>query len=227
MTFAVASPLYHFSDSRFYYFKQIIDFSPPPVTFAFTFELFFVLYTPPTVELTITFEFTAVLRVGFVLDSKGIREAVEQEAPFKALNSFALKDTFDGVDEAMITLTASVTISVDVSAVIVKVGVSGKITFLVTVDLYDPYPEKSGGLVRPFELLTSGSNPLKWFEFGIQIFITISLYIKVGLFILGSVKGMCFSRVEPIPLISQFSHFCFSTVSRSLYTSTKSASNST
>ncbi len=72
-------------------------------------------------KLTITFEFSAVLRVGFVLDSKGIREAVEQEKPIKALNSFALKDTFDGVDEAMITLTASVTVSVDVSAVIVKV----------------------------------------------------------------------------------------------------------
>ncbi len=134
-------------------------------------------------ELTITFEFTAVLRVGFVLDSKGIREAVEQEEPIKALNSFALKDTFDGVDEAMITLTASVTVSVDVSAVIVKVGVSGAITFIVTVDLYDPFPETSGGLVRPFELLTSGSNPLEWFEFGIQIFITISLYIKIGLFL--------------------------------------------
>ncbi|GAX18396.1 hypothetical protein FisN_2Lh003 [Fistulifera solaris] len=162
---------------------QIVDFTPDPVTFAFTFELFFVLYTPPTVELAITFEFTAVLRVGFVLDSKGIREAVEQEEPIKALNSFALKDTFDGVDEAMITLTASVTISVDVSAVIIKVGVSGAITFIVTVDLYDPYPEKSGGLVRPFELLTSGSNPLEWFEFGIQIFITITLYVKIGLFL--------------------------------------------
>ena len=85
----------------------------------------------------------------------------------------------------MITLTASVTISVDVSAVIVKIGVSGKITFIVTVDLYDPFPAKSGGLVRPYELLTSGSNPLEWFEFGIQIFITITLYIKIGLFILG------------------------------------------
>ena len=120
------------------------------------------------------------------------------------------RDTFDGVDEAMITLTASVTISVDVSAVIVKVGVSGKITFLVTVDLYDPYPEKSGGLVRPFELLTSGSNPLEWFEFGIQIFITITLYIKIGLFIFGSVKGTCvFACVEPIPLIPVLALFPF------------------
>lgn len=148
------------------------------------------------------------MRVGFVLDSKGIREAVEQEAPIKALNSFALKDTFDGVDEAMITLTASVTVSVDVSAVIVKVGVSGKITFVVTVDLYDPFPEKSGGLVRPFELLTSGSNPLEWFEFGIQIFITISVFIKIGLF-LGFIEitlfkyevGFKFDLIPPLKFI--------------------------
>ena len=82
---------YFFCCSRKIYTQRLVDFSPPTVTFAFTFELFFVLYTPPTVELTITFEFTAALKVGFVLDSKGVREAVEQEAPFKALNSFALK----------------------------------------------------------------------------------------------------------------------------------------
>jgi hypothetical protein len=50
----------------------------------------------------------SLLPTGFVLDSKGIREAIEQLAPLKAFNSFALRDTFDGVDEAMITLTASV-----------------------------------------------------------------------------------------------------------------------
>jgi len=141
------------------------------------------LYTPPVVQLTISFEFTARLRVGFVLDTKGIREAVEQKAIEKALNSFALRDTFDGVDEAMVTLTASVTLAVEVSAAIVKIGVSGGITFVVTIDLYDPYPDTSNGLVRPFELLSSGSSPLEWFEFGVQIYITISIYIQIGLFL--------------------------------------------
>jgi hypothetical protein len=63
-----------------------------------------------------------------------------------------------------------------------KIGVSGAITFRVTIDLFDPYPETSGGLFRPFELLALGSTPLDWFEFGVEIFITITLYVKIGFF---------------------------------------------
>lgn len=34
-----------------------------------------------------------------VLDSKGIREAVQQKQPLKALNSFAIRDVIDGIGE--------------------------------------------------------------------------------------------------------------------------------
>lgn len=153
--------------------QDLVRFIPPDVVFAFEYRLGFVVHTPPVVEVAISFEFTVRLKVGFNLDTKGIREAVEQKAPLKALNSFALIDTFNGVDEAMITATASVTLAVEVSAVIVKVGVSGSITFEVTIDLFDPFPETSRGLVRPFELLSMGSTPFEWFEFGLRIFITI------------------------------------------------------
>jgi hypothetical protein len=162
--------------------QDLIRFEPPEVIFAFQYGMFFLLYSPPNVELTITFEFTVTLKVGFNLDTKGIREAVEQGKPEKVLNSFALMDTFDGVDEAMITMTASIIIAVDVSAVIVKVGVSGAITFRVKVDLFDPFPETSKGLIRPFELLSIGSGPLDWFTFSLEIWITIKLYIKIGFY---------------------------------------------
>ena len=113
--------------------------------------------------------------MGFELDTKGIREAVEQDCPIKALNSFALKDTFNDVDLPMIKLTGQIRLGVAVSAAIVKVSVWGGVTFIATVDLFDPYPEESGGLVRPFELLSIGSSPLDWFEFGLQIFLTFGV----------------------------------------------------
>lgn len=100
----------------------------------------------------------------------------------KALNSFALMDLFDGVDEAMITVTASVSLGVEASAVIIKVGVSGTITLEVTIDLFDAYPETSRGLVRPFELISLGTSPLKWFEFGIKMYLTLKVYIKIGIY---------------------------------------------
>jgi hypothetical protein len=45
-------------------------------------------------------------------------------------------------------MEATVTATIDVSAAVVKIGVSGGITVKVEIDLYDPYPETSGGLVR-------------------------------------------------------------------------------
>ena len=65
--------------------------------------------------------------------------------------------------------------------VIVKIGAYGGIILEGTIDLYDPNPEKSNGLIRPFELLSSGSSPLEWFEFGIKISVKIKVYIKVML----------------------------------------------
>lgn len=158
-------------------------FIPPDVVFAFEKSLSFVLYTPPLVELRIGFEFTVNLKLGFNLDTKGIREAITEKKPLKALNSFALIDKFDGVDIAMITGTATVTLAVEVSAAIVKVGVSGGLTFEVSIDLFDAYPDTSRGLVRPFELLSVGSSPLEWFEFGLDISIIFSIYIKIGLYL--------------------------------------------
>ena len=58
-----------------------------------------VLYSPPTVTLVIGFSITVTVEYGIVLDSLGIRQAVEEKNPLKALNSFALKDRFDGVDK--------------------------------------------------------------------------------------------------------------------------------
>lgn len=42
--------------------------------------------------------------------------------------------------------------AVEVSAAIVKIGASGGITVRVEVDIFDPWPETSGGLVYPFEV---------------------------------------------------------------------------
>ena len=49
-----------------------------------------------------------------VLDSKGIREAVQEKKPIKALNSFAIRDVIDGVDSPLIRLEAGVTASIEV-----------------------------------------------------------------------------------------------------------------
>jgi len=37
----------------------------------------------------------------------------------------------------------------------------GGLKVVVTIDLYDPRPEESGGLVRPYELFKLGSTPLE------------------------------------------------------------------
>ena len=165
----------------------LVDFSPPPVTFAFEYDLSFVIYTPPTVELGIFFEFSVTVQFGVVLDTKGIREAVQEGKPEKALSSFALKDTFDGADLPLIKIEATVGFDVAVSAAIVRVGVSGSISFIVTIDFYDPFPETSGGLIRPYEMLKLGTNPLDWFELELQINIALSFDVQVGLY-LGFVK---------------------------------------
>ena len=69
-----------------------------------------------------------------------------------------------------------------------------------TIDLYDPNPEQSGGLIRPFELLSSGSSPLEWFEFGIKISVNVGVYVKVS-----------HETMVPKPLVSKFSQLHLST----------------
>ena len=78
---------------------MIADFTPPQLEFTFEKEMRAVLYSAPTVTLVVGFSVGVTIEYGIVLDSKGIRQAVEEDNPLKALNSFALKDKFDGVDK--------------------------------------------------------------------------------------------------------------------------------
>jgi hypothetical protein len=142
-----------------------------------------VLYPAPTVTLEIGFGVSVTVDYALVLDSKGVREAVQEKNPIKALNSFAFRDTFDGVDKPLVVFEIKVTASVSVSAVIVKIGVSGGITITIEFDFYDPNPATSGGLIRPFELFSISPNPLDWFEVTINAYVTISFYVQVGIFL--------------------------------------------
>lgn len=82
-----------------------------------------------------------------MLDTKGIREAVQEKNALKALNSFALRDIIDGVDSPLLVVEAFVECAIEVQAVIIKIGISGGITIRFELDFFDPYPETSGGLV--------------------------------------------------------------------------------
>ena len=114
---------------------QILEFNPPPLTFAFSYQFATVLYTPPFVNLIIDFGVSVTVEYSIVLDSRGIREAVKESNPAKALESFALRDTFDGVDKPLIIFEAEVGASVEVSAVFLTIGVRGGITIRVEIDV--------------------------------------------------------------------------------------------
>ena len=100
---------------------------------------------------------------------------MQEENPLKAVNSFAIRDIIDGVDVPLIVLEAKVWITIEVSAVFLVIGVTGGLTaragelrfclayscpcnsplltvwsvfMFVEIDLYDPFPDTSGGLVR-------------------------------------------------------------------------------
>ena len=141
---------------------EILEFYPPPLTLPFSYDFSTIIYGGgPIVELVVDFSVSVTVEYAIVLDSKGIRQAVEERNPLKALESFALRDTFksdddDGtrVDKPLVIFEAEVGVAVEVSAVIVKIGARGSLTVTVEIDLFDPYPETSNGLVRPFELLS-------------------------------------------------------------------------
>ena len=116
---------------------------------------------------------------------------MQEKNPLKALNSFAIRDIIDGVDSPMIVLEAWISIGIEVSAIFLVIGVTGKLTARVEIDLYDPYPDTSGGLIRPFELLMLGSSPLDWFEITLTITLDVSIYLKVGIFI-----SLGFAKIE-------------------------------
>ena len=119
-----------------------------------------------------------------MLDTKGIREAVGPPLDLiKAGNSLALKDLFDGVDEPLMIITASISVELAASAAIIKISAKGGITFVVTIDFYDPFPDTSGGLIRPFELLSLGGSPLQWFEIELSITLTLTISIEIGIYL--------------------------------------------
>ena len=66
-----------------------------------------------------------------VLDSKGIREAVQEKNPVKALNSFAIRDIIDDIDSPLIEITATVSVGVEVSLELIGIGVKGRLTIVV------------------------------------------------------------------------------------------------
>jgi hypothetical protein len=81
---------------------QILEFRPPPVEFMFEKEISILLYAGgPLVYLILAFGCSATLEFSIVLDSKGIREAVQEKQPIKALNSFAFRDIIDGVGKKL------------------------------------------------------------------------------------------------------------------------------
>ena len=78
---------------------EILEFKPPPLVFGFPpEEISFPLYTGWPVDIYVDFGFgcSATLEYAVVLDTKGIREAVQERNPLKALNSFAFRDVIDG-----------------------------------------------------------------------------------------------------------------------------------
>ena len=94
---------------------EIMEFRPPDLTFAFNYEQSVVIYTPPTVFLKIGFEVSVTVNFALVLDSKGIREAVEQKKPEKALASIGIRDLIDGVDTPIVTFSITVYAAIEVS----------------------------------------------------------------------------------------------------------------
>ncbi|CAB9505193.1 Kringle domain [Seminavis robusta] len=163
----------------------LLRYEPDPLEFGMALEFSFTLYTPPFVELTLGLEFGATLTYGVELDTKGIREAVTQNEPLKALNSFAFIDVFDEVDVPTLVITGAVSVGVNVNAIFLEIGLTATVGFEATVDIWDPFPETSNGLVRPYELVVyQGLNPLDWLEFTLSMYFELEMYIRVQIWLI-------------------------------------------
>ena len=92
-----------------------MEFRPPETTFAFSYEQSILLYSPPFVFLKIGFEVSVTVNYALVLDSKGIRQAVQQEKPAKALNSIGIRDIIDEVDVPIVTFSITVYAAIEAS----------------------------------------------------------------------------------------------------------------
>jgi len=105
------------------------------------------------------FQFTVRNKLRFDLDSKGIWEVVEQEAPLKALHSFVLMDEFNGCRRSHdINNSGIVSFRVSAKTLMLSITANGSLYADVTIYRCDAYPETIKGLVRPFALLSIGSS---------------------------------------------------------------------
>ena len=94
---------------------SILSFRPPEVTFTFSKEIKSLLWVFPPVYFNLGFQVDVTVNFALVLTSKGIREAVEQKEPQKALKSIAIRDVIDGVDVPIVTFSIEVKAGVSVS----------------------------------------------------------------------------------------------------------------
>jgi len=110
-----------------------MEFKPPDLTFTFAYEQRILLWSPPIIYLTLGFDASVTLSYALVLDSKGIREAVEQKKPEKALESIAIRDVIDGVNTPIVTFSITVSAAIEVSGKITRLTFC---TFLCCVVLF-------------------------------------------------------------------------------------------
>jgi hypothetical protein len=74
----------------------------------------------------------------------------------------------------------SVGLSINANAIFLEVGLTATVGFVATADIFDPFPDTSGGLVRPYELIVyQGVNPINWFEFTLSMYFELEMYLRV------------------------------------------------
>ena len=112
---------------------EIMEFRPPETTFVFSYEQRILIWTPPNIFLKLGFEVSVTVNYALVLDSKGIREAVQQEKPEKALSSIGIRDIIDGVDTNIVTFSITVYAAIEVSGRYSSVIISQMYLYLILV----------------------------------------------------------------------------------------------
>jgi len=161
---------------------DLIRFEPPEVSFGWEGSIPLTLSLAPYIELILTADFTCRFKYGVVLSTQGIQEAIEENSPIKATNAFALIDKFNGVDEPLVRITASMGASLVVKALFAQASATGKLMVAANIDFYDPYPDTSNGLVRPYELITLSTNPQDWIEYSVESSWYFRIDVNIGWF---------------------------------------------
>lgn len=111
----IRSILFQYNTLSHEFHLSILRFSPPEVTFTFTKEIKNLIFSTPPIYFNLGFQVDATVNFALVLTSKGIREAVEQKQPEKALKSIAIRDVIDGVDVPIVTFSIEVKAGISVS----------------------------------------------------------------------------------------------------------------